>query len=157
MAKKIGDNIAARVAQNLGLDPNMIKRIVIDLNGGHIPMIHVQAFADSSLINVLEALKDSDVQIVREAPAGTTERPLLTLETREPAPSVTLHTPEEWTRHLNLTEILDPDGWRESSDLGYRPYTDVITKKEYLRRRMMSTVNGFSSAETRDEIESDQG
>jgi hypothetical protein len=48
-----------------------------------------------------------------------------------------LKTPEEWQALIPGVVILDPDGWR---GWGGRPWTDRISRREYLERRDRCTV-----------------
>jgi hypothetical protein len=50
-----------------------------------------------------------------------------------------LKTPEQWQAAMPEVEILDPDGWRGANG---RPWTDRISRREYLERRAQCTVTG---------------
>jgi hypothetical protein len=57
----------------------------------------------------------------------------------EEAPAAGLKTPSEWQCEIPDVRIMDPDGWRGSDG---RPWTDPISREEYLSRRDRCTVSG---------------
>lgn len=47
-----------------GITPDDTRRVVIDIQAGHIPIVHIERFGDESLLSVIRALEG--VQIKRE-------------------------------------------------------------------------------------------
>lgn len=63
MVKIISDPLLAALAC-LGIDPANTRRVVIDIQTGHAPVIHVESFGDDRLLSVVRAL--DGVEIKRE-------------------------------------------------------------------------------------------
>lgn len=51
-----------------------------------------------------------------------------------------VRTPAVWETRKGIC-ILDPDGWRQSSALGPKDFSEPITEDEFDRRAASSTVN----------------
>lgn len=54
-------------------------------------------------------------------------------------------TPDEWCREFDVT-IMDPDGWRPGCSLGYKQYSEPITKNEFRHRMYESTASIIGKA-----------
>lgn len=52
-----------------------------------------------------------------------------------------VRTPEEWMWVTGIL-IMDPDGWRREGD---PPWSQPITREEFIRRAGVSTVRGWPS------------
>jgi hypothetical protein len=61
-------------------------------------------------------------------------------------PRDTLKTPDEWQAEMPDLVVVDPDGWRGE---GGRPWTDPISREEYIARRNLCTV--LDAARQRDD------
>jgi hypothetical protein len=66
----------------------------------------------------------------------------LTFYYRKPQPE--LRTPDEWGREFGV-RVVDPDGWRGKDG---RDWNDSISREEYERRMVLSTVEGLSDRRT---------
>ncbi len=51
-----------------------------------------------------------------------------------------LKTSEEWSKEEPSVKILDPDGW-DRSNFQFSWHEEKISKEEFLRRRMLSTID----------------
>jgi len=43
-------------------DPTMVRRVVIDIQSGHIPIVHVEKYSDDGLINLVRKLDGIEVE-----------------------------------------------------------------------------------------------
>lgn len=57
--------------------------------------------------------------------------------------ALALRTPDEWQAAIPDVRIVDPDGWRGPKG---RPWTDRISRREYLERRAQCTVSRVAGA-----------
>ena len=48
----------------LGIDTNMVRRVVIDLQAGHAVVIHIERFGDDRILEVVRALEGVEVRFV---------------------------------------------------------------------------------------------
>jgi len=65
MAKLLGKYAAQPVCEALGLDPNMVRRIVIDYPPGNVVIAHVEMYADERILAVTQTF--DGVKIERES------------------------------------------------------------------------------------------
>lgn len=59
VAKKsylLSSELLAALADLAGIEAGMIRRIVIDIQAGDVPMIHIERFGDDKLLRVVRAL-----------------------------------------------------------------------------------------------------
>lgn len=63
MARILSDALWPALAA-LGIDPSITRRVVIDIQADHAPVIHVEQFGDDRLLSVVRAL--DGVEIKRE-------------------------------------------------------------------------------------------
>lgn len=47
--------------RGLGVDPKMTQRVVIDIQSGHVPVVHIERFGDESMISVVRALAGIEI------------------------------------------------------------------------------------------------
>lgn len=75
MAKIHGSALISAIAEMRMLgDPNYIQRMVIDISLDRV-RLHVQYVGDESILKVIEAFGDTDVEIVREAGSEPADSP----------------------------------------------------------------------------------
>jgi len=66
MAKMAGHHSALLDAvRALGIDPNIVRKLIIEIEYGKPVTVHVQGYADESGVGVIKAL-DGDIQVIRE-------------------------------------------------------------------------------------------
>jgi hypothetical protein len=53
-------------------------------------------------------------------------------------------TPSEWEKKHGI-RVWDPDGWREASPYGFKPWDEPITEDEFKQRMYISTISGIGS------------
>jgi hypothetical protein len=46
----------------LNMDPNDVSRVVIDIQAGRIPVVHIERFVDDSVIDVLRTLDGIEIE-----------------------------------------------------------------------------------------------
>lgn len=46
-----------------GADPNNIKRVVIDIQSGSLPLVYVDMFGDESIVDVIRTLDGIEVSV----------------------------------------------------------------------------------------------
>jgi hypothetical protein len=69
MAKMAGPQAGLLDAvRALGIDPNTVRKLIIEIEPGAPAVLHVQGCADHGALGVVKAL-DGDIQVVREDPA----------------------------------------------------------------------------------------
>lgn len=61
--------------ENLGIDPVMVSRVVIEIKAGEIPMIYVTRLGDRHVTEVVSALVHGEVQVVRTDEAEEEQQP----------------------------------------------------------------------------------
>jgi|SRR5688572_1498043 len=71
MVKQLGKHAGRLAAEALGLDPNMVRRIVVDYAPDGAVVAHVEMFVDERIIAVTQTL--AGVTVERESRAGSTE------------------------------------------------------------------------------------
>jgi hypothetical protein len=54
--------LIAALRECLGLDMNMTRRVVIDIESGKAPVIYVELLTDKTVINVIEALSSVEIE-----------------------------------------------------------------------------------------------
>lgn len=52
------------ISELVGVEASMIRRVVIDIDTGRIPIVHIERFGDNSLLCVVRAL--DGIEIKRE-------------------------------------------------------------------------------------------
>lgn len=60
MAKTIGEPVLDALRE-AGITPNGTRRVVIDIQVGHAPVVHIEKYGDRSLLKVIEAMAGVDV------------------------------------------------------------------------------------------------
>ena len=66
MAKQLFNDLAA-LCEALGVeDPNTVTRVVVDIRGGHVPMLYVERIGDAQ--KIVAALSEPGIELRREAP-----------------------------------------------------------------------------------------
>jgi hypothetical protein len=100
---------------------------------------------DGALVALAEVL-DANPDLLDDAPAVEYDPDALdqlgvaaTDPAEMPDAGEDLRTPDEWQQEYTDQQIMDPDGWRGVKG---RPWTDPISREEYLRRRAMCTITG---------------
>jgi hypothetical protein len=56
--------IDALASLNIG-EPDNMRRVVIDLHAGHIPIVHVEHYGDERILNVVRRLEGVEIGITR--------------------------------------------------------------------------------------------
>lgn len=64
MMARILSDVLLSAMTNLGIDVSATRRVVIDIQTGHAPVIHIEQFGDDRLLSVVRAL--NGVEIKRE-------------------------------------------------------------------------------------------
>lgn len=55
--------LLAAIEKLLGIDPNRVRRVVIDITAGEFPIIYTELFGDETgLLNVTEALSSVEIE-----------------------------------------------------------------------------------------------
>lgn len=66
MAKTAGHHPALLDAvRALGIDPNGVRKLIIEIDADTPVTVHVQGYADEAVIGVVKAL-DGDIRVIRE-------------------------------------------------------------------------------------------
>lgn len=66
MAKMAGHHPALLDAvRALGIDPNGVRKLIIEIDCNALVTVHVQGYADEAAIGVVKAL-DGDIRVIRE-------------------------------------------------------------------------------------------
>jgi hypothetical protein len=90
--------------------------------------------------HIAEAGRDRDPAVEPDADGDLIAPVPLGVAATDPAEAdEDLRTPDEWQQEYPDQQIMDPDGWRGANG---RPWTDPISRAEYLRRRTMCTITG---------------
>lgn len=69
-AKLLSEPMLAALRE-IGITPENTRRVVIDIQTGHVPVVHIEQFGDSNLLSVVRALDGIEItrgerQVVKE-------------------------------------------------------------------------------------------
>lgn len=66
MALTVADKLLCdALGDALGVDITTVRRVVIDIEANHVPVVHIEQYGDEKLINVVRALEGVQVERVR--------------------------------------------------------------------------------------------
>ena len=64
--KLISKNVPKEFYDALGLDPAMVKRVVIDIDVNSVVMAYVEMYTDEKALNVFSSLDGVQIEVVRK-------------------------------------------------------------------------------------------
>ncbi len=69
----MSDELLAALVELTGSEPGMIRRVVIDINAGAVPIVHIERFVDDKVLRVVRALDGIEISTEAVTETAATE------------------------------------------------------------------------------------